>query len=100
MAKRPILDKQVARLRKALRPGTDTFIDLTEWLVDRRYAKNRKRATQMLLDGRVMVGSHRVGRFEIHDPIGGDENDKRFVPQPLIRAKHRSEIVVLDEAAA
>jgi ribosomal 50S subunit-recycling heat shock protein len=62
MAKRPIKAKQVAKLRKALRRGRlDSFIDLVEYLVDRRMAKSKREARELILAKRVRVDSHPLG---------------------------------------
>jgi hypothetical protein len=95
MAKRPITHKKIEKLRRSLRPGLPVYINLIEYLLDRRLAKNKHEALDMLVEGKVMVESHKVGRIQVHDPISGDENDKRWVAQPLLDAKHRSRIVVL-----
>lgn len=94
MSHRPISEKKVARLRKALRPGVPVYLDLVEWLVDHhRPAPHRRltkrQARQMLLDGRVRVGANRVGRIEI-ELLG----KKQWRVDPLLPAKFRNELLV------
>lgn len=94
MSRRPIEEKKLRRLRKALRPGVPVYFDLVEWLVDHhRPAPHRrltkKQARQMLLDGRVRVGANRVGRLEI-ELLG----QKKWVVDPLLPAKFKSELLV------
>lgn len=96
MAKRPLLEKKVRRLRKALRNTPPTYIDLVQYLTDRRLAKSKKHARELMVAGKVMVDSHKVGRIQVPDLINGDENDMRWIPQPLLSSQHRGNIVVLD----
>lgn len=92
MSKRPIQDKKLRRLKKALRPSTPSFINLIEWLRDRGYAQTAGEARKLLLDGKVKVESHTVGRVEVDNPLKKD--DKIMVIQPLTPAGNRKDIRV------
>lgn len=93
MSHRSIESKKIEKLRRSLRQNRSTYIDLTEYLVDRRFASSRKKAEAMLVDGKVRVESHIVGRVEVPDP---EKKDKTmFIPRPLLASHHRSNITVL-----
>ena len=63
MSHRPNNAKKLARLRKQLtRHSLPAYIDLVQYLKDRRYAKTTGQAKRMLLDGKVRVGANAVGR--------------------------------------
>ena len=85
MSARPTRVKAANRLRKAMRPGTVTYIDLVQWLMDRRYAQTKGGARKLLIDGRVKSESHVIGRAKF-----GSE----FVPTPLVPAGLRGTIRV------
>lgn len=93
MASRPREAKKLRKLKKALRNTPPTSINLIEYLRVRRYAQTAGEARRLLTDGKVMVGSHVIGRLEVPDP--NKPNAKMFVAMPLVDAKHRGEIVVL-----
>jgi tyrosyl-tRNA synthetase len=62
VARRPIKTKQVNKLRRQLRKGRlSAHINLLEYLVDRRMAKSRKEARELILAKRVKVDSHPLG---------------------------------------
>ena len=90
MSSRPQKDKQIARLRKALRNTPPVSIDLIQWLVDHKKV-SRRRAKEMILEGKVMVDSHKVGRVEV-EVLGR----KEWVLAPYLPAYHRRDIVVVD----
>lgn len=92
MSHRPIAEKKLNRLRKALRRTPTTYIDLVEWLQDHRYAQTAGGARKMLVEGRVHVDSHVVGRLQVPVPFKPDE--KEWIPDPLLLAHHRKSIVV------
>lgn len=84
--------KQLRRLRKALRPGLDSYINLIEYLTDRRLARSKREARQMCLDGRVRVESHVVGRLEVEDVAA--PGGKKFIVFPIVPAASRGRILV------
>jgi hypothetical protein len=94
VAKRPVLDKKVNRLRKALRNTPPAFIDLEDWLIDRKYVQTKGAARKLLLDGKVKVESHTVGRIALDVNIGGDDEGKKYVLYPFIPAQYRNDITV------
>jgi hypothetical protein len=94
MAHRRLNDKKANRLRGALTNTPPLYIDLVEYLVDnhrvgfRRLTKTKAR--QLLLDGKVKVGSHTVGRIEVE--VAGK---KKWVLNPYLPSHQRSEIMVV-----
>lgn len=79
MAKRPILNKKVAKVRKAMRRTPPAYIDLVAWLKDRRYAQTTGEAEQIILDGRLRVDSHPIGKSQ----------DKRLKKERRLKAALR-----------
>lgn len=61
MARRPITQKKLRKLRKLMRSTPETFIDPVQWLKDRGYAQTSGEARRIVLDGRLMSESHKVG---------------------------------------
>lgn len=62
MSKRPIIDKKVAGMRRALRKGrVRACIDLVDWLITRGHASTVGEAHKLILDERVTVDSHPLG---------------------------------------
>lgn len=61
MAHRPIQTKKINKLRKLMRSTPETFIDPVQWLKDRGYAPTSGEARRMVLAGRLMSESHKVG---------------------------------------
>jgi hypothetical protein len=61
LAKRPINKKRANQVRKMLRRELPAYIDLVQWLKDRRYAQTTGQAEKMILDGRVRSESHKLG---------------------------------------
>lgn len=106
MAKRPILQKRLARLRKAVnRQPLLAYIDLQRWLKDRGYASSTREANELLIGGKVMVDSHTVGREKavVSAPLSALEQLQRkepskpkeqWVPRPLVRAEFREQLRV------
>lgn len=78
MAKRPINKKRAARVRKLLRKELPAYLDLIQWLKDRRYAQTTGQAEKMILDGRVRSESHKLG-------IGKGRRIKKGVEIKLLR---------------
>lgn len=108
MAKRPIEQKKIARLRKLINRRTPpAYIDLVRWLKDRGYAQTTGEAARLMVDGKVRVGSHAVGRERrlvapptslIEGLQGVDKKpQEQWVPAPLIHAGLRSDLVVQNE---
>lgn len=106
MAKRPTHAKKMRRLRKALNRQTPiAFIDLVDWLKTRGHAQTTGEARELLVDGKVRVGSHAVGRQKalVSTPISalaelrGDkppEPVEKWVPAQLVRAEFRPDLIV------
>ena len=93
MSKRSLNLKKANKLRKAMRRTPPKYIDLVQYLTDRRVGYKRlskRQAREKLLAGRVMVGSHRVGRLEV-ELLG----EKRWVLDHYLPADKRIEIFVL-----
>lgn len=65
MSKRPIIDKQLNRLRKSTRHKLPAHFDLVQWLKDRNHAQTTGEAERLILAGRVRSGSHKIGVFEV-----------------------------------
>jgi hypothetical protein len=86
--------KKARRLAKALRNTPPTYFDLVDYVVHHHrigYKKPTKtQARNMILDGKVMVGSHRVGRMEVETVLG-----KEWVLTPHIPSEQRKELVIL-----
>ena len=96
MSHRPTDKKKLRGLRKALRKTPPRYINLVEWLQDRGYANTAGGARQLLIDGKVRVDSHVVGREQMLTVNDADQNEIPFYRvSPLIDAKHRGSIVVL-----
>lgn len=66
MAKRPIEAKQRRRAAKALRrTALPAYLDLIQWLKDRRYASTTGQARKIILDRRVKADSHVIGLMKV-----------------------------------
>jgi hypothetical protein len=95
MSQRASQQKKASRLAKALRNTPPTYFDLVDYVVHHHrigYKKPTKtQARQMILDGKVMVGSHRVGRVEVEALPGV----KEWVLAPHIPSEQRKELVIL-----
>ena len=90
MSRRDITTKKLYRLRKQLvRQSLPAYINLIEWLKDRRYAQTSGAAKKMLLEGKVRVDSHPVGRR----PLPGGTSDD-YILDPYTSAENRSRIMV------
>lgn len=92
MSHRPNQAKRVKRLKKALRPSPESYIDLIQYLKDRRYASSTAEATRMLVEGKVRVESHPVGRMEVDNPL--KKGEKIMIAQPLLMAQYQKDIIV------
>ena len=95
LSHRPIKDKQLRRLRRALRKAgaPPASLDLIDWLKTRGHAQTTGEAVRMLIDGKVSVDSHVVGRLEYFDAV---KDEDAYAIAPLIGAHHRGNIVVRD----
>lgn len=72
MSHRSIKDKQMRRLRKTLnRRPLPAWIDLVWWLKSNRYANTTGQALRLLLDGKVRMESHIVGRERVERIVNG-----------------------------
>lgn len=94
MSKRALQDKKLRKLRRALRHAgaPAPTLDLIDWLKTRGHAQTTGEAVRLLLDGKVMVESHVVGRVEYMDATRPDNT--AYAVAPIIGAQHRSDIVV------
>lgn len=61
MSHRPILKKRGNRMRKVLRSELPAFIDLVQYLIDRKHADTVGGAEKIILAGRVRSESHKLG---------------------------------------
>ena len=94
MAHRPILQKRVKRLRKAIERQTPpVFIDLIDWLKVRGYADTTGQAEKLILAGRVRSESHKLGIVKLNVMEGTKVVEKDFV-QPRVPASLRRTIYV------
>lgn len=75
MSHRPTRVKAANRLRKSFRQVLPSYINLVDWLVDRKHARTKREARQMILDGRVKSDSHAIGRAK---------SDTGWVLAPLV----------------
>lgn len=90
------LEKQVRRLRRALRKGRlVTYIDLYHWLKLCDHAQTTGQATALILDGRVRSESHKLGVRIVN---AGDGRMIRVV-DPLVPASLRNTLEVVDADA-
>lgn len=96
MSKRPIQEKKIRKLTRALRKAgaPAANIDLIDWLQTRGYARTVGDATRLLLAGKVRVESHVVGRQKV--PSAYQPDKEVWGIAPLIPAHHRGKIVVDD----
>lgn len=85
MAKRPIIDKKVNRMVKALRKGRiPAYIDLVKWLKDHDYADTTGQAKRIIEGGHVKADSHVLGTRWALTPEGTKrEVFEQFVPANL-----------------
>lgn len=62
MAKRPIIEKKVNAMKRALRKGRlPACIDLVDWLIERGHAQTVGAAHKLIMAERVKVDSHPIG---------------------------------------
>lgn len=103
MSRRPIVKKQIAKLRRSMTMPLYASIDLVDWLQTRGHASTAGAARQLLIDGKVRSGSHVLGRTQIEkrDPLGkpvldDDGNPElQWVPSPLVPASHRPNLICI-----
>lgn len=96
MSKRPTQQKKIRKLSRALRKAgaQQTHIDLIRWLKQHGHAQTTGAAVRLLLDGKVRVDSHIVGRQRVPNPFRSDE--EIWGVAPLIGSYNRGKIVVDD----
>jgi hypothetical protein len=68
MARRPVLRKRAHKLRKALRSELPASLDLVQFLKLRGYASTTGEAEKIILAGRVVSESHKLGIKEVTRP--------------------------------
>lgn len=101
MARRPIEQKKLRRLRKAInRKPLTAYVDIEDWLVTRGHAKSKREARQLMVDGKVKAESHTVGRerVAVRKPLTAiqtlrgeeaPEPELEWVPRPLLRVEFK-----------
>lgn len=97
MSRRPIQEKKLRKLRRVIRKGSapPSYVDLIEWLKLHRYAQTTGAAIQLLLDGKVHIESHTVGRQEVPHPLKKDK--KVWGIAPLVPAHMIQQGVRVDD---
>jgi hypothetical protein len=92
MSHRPIEQKKLARLRKALRRTPDAYIDLVDWLQTRGYADTAGQARKIILARRVKSESHVLGIVKMPQLVGNKVEDvdtvDQYVPARLRATLH------------
>jgi hypothetical protein len=99
MSHRSIEKKKIAKLRRALRQAGSTVphhIDLIHYLKIRRIAQTTGHAEHIILAGRVVANSHKLGIVTVSMLKDGKVQDVPMV-QPLVPASLRSDIMILPE---
>lgn len=94
MAHRPILQKRVRRMRKALRQTPPTFIDLIQWLKLHGHAQTTGEAKRLILAKRVKSESHVLG-IEKQPQIVGNKVEEIDVVNPYVPAHVRPTLRVV-----
>jgi ribosome-associated protein YbcJ (S4-like RNA binding protein) len=105
MSHRPIHEKKMRRLRKTVaRRSLPAFIDLIQYLKSRNYADTTGQAVRLLVDGKVRVDSHIIGRERARAVVGrvviGDKvvnagkEIERWEPRVYVPASMRASIQV------
>jgi len=96
MAKRPIREKQLRRLRKTLsRTPLPAWIDLVWWLKFQGHADTTGPETRLMLGGKVRSESHIVGRERVSRIIQGQQVDQ-WEPVFRVQAKLRDKLQVIE----
>lgn len=95
MSHRPINQKKLNKLRRALRLALPVHFDLVDWLKMRRHAQTTGEANRLILDGRVRNGSHRIGveKMPVMRPDG--EMDTVEVVKRVQPGKYRDGLIVV-----
>jgi hypothetical protein len=98
VSQRPILDKKLNRLRKAVRVPLPVNFDLVEYLKLHRHAQTTGAAERLILGGRVRNGSHVVGltQVPVMQPDGQIKNEDAV--ERVQPAKLKDGLIVLDAA--
>lgn len=89
MSHRPTAEKRVRRMVKSMRVPLPAYIDLIQWLQDRRHARNAGEARKIIYAGRVRSESHTMGKDAIFRTPSG-----RLLGSPLVPAHLRSSLYV------
>lgn len=92
MSHRSIEEKKIRKLKRALRKAgsSASSVDLIEWLKSHGHAQTTGAAVKLLIDGKVRIDSHIVGRTET--PIAPDITV--WAVAPLVPAHFRDRITV------
>lgn len=98
MSHRPIMQKKLRRLKKALRAPLPVHFDLVAWLKDRRYAQTTGEANRLILAGRVRSGSHTIGTTEVPKVDVTGEVTTETVVQRIQPARYKAELIVLESS--
>lgn len=92
---RPV-EKQLRRLRRALRKGrTPAYIDLRDWLIIRGYATSLAKAEAIIAEERVHSESHTLGFSNVTIGDGEDRQEVK-VFNPRVPASLRDSISVVE----
>lgn len=88
-------EKKLRQLHRAIRKGRiPAYIDLVQWLRDRRYADTAGGARAIILAGRVKSESHVLGKGYVLNRSG----QKVEVLDPRVPARLRDSITVSEAA--
>lgn len=95
MAKRPILEKKLRRLRKQLgRKPLPAYIDLIAYLKLHRFAQTTGQARKLLIDGKVKAESHTIGRVQVPVQTPDGKVELEWRAERLVPAELREQIRV------
>lgn len=105
MSHRPINKKAANRVRKAMRNELPAYFDVVQWLINRKHAKTRKEAEQIILAKRVRSGSHTIGveTREVFTPLTAlqiargvePKLEEKEVVQTYVPVNVRDQLIVL-----
>ncbi len=97
MSHRPITQKKLARLRKAVnRRQLPAWIELIDWLKLHRHADTTGQAVKLLVDGRVRSESHVIGREKVVTlDTKSDKQIEKWVPTSRVPANLRGTLHVV-----
>lgn len=86
-------EKKIRQLRRALKKGRlPEYVNLLDWLKDRKYASTNSEAFKIISEKRVMSESHVLGLAEIE----GHDGSKGTVVNQFVPARFRGNLRVVD----